>query len=104
MTCNLNSTKCDCPFAFTEASEYVQNLGCLPTPMDIVSMRVHNGKTWACHDEPSKPCMGGINFLRKNELPHKVIDHTLVTEDDPWNQYIDDHKAYELAKDMMCNG
>lgn len=104
MACDLNSDKCSCPFAFTESSERVQNYGCLPTPMDIVSMRVHHGKTWACHDEPTKPCLGGIKFLREKGLPHRVIDHDLVTERNDWGQYIDDDKAHELAQELNRRG
>ena len=68
MSCN---TKIDsaCPFSFTEQSEYVQNLGCLPTPYEIRNMRVVHGKTWACHENPSKPCTGAINWLKSNDLP-----------------------------------
>lgn len=69
-----------CPFSFTEESEMIQNYGCLPTPQDIVRMRVEFGKTWACHAEPSKPCAGGIDFLRKKGYDYKVIDKVLVTE------------------------
>lgn len=85
MSCLHGSDLCTCPFAFTEASEQVQNFGCLPTVHEIVSMRVNHGKTWACHDEPTKPCVGAIRFLQEEGLPHKVIDKALVTENDDWS-------------------
>ena len=78
-----------CPFAFTEESEMVQNYGCLPTFVDIVNMRVNRGKTWACHMDPHKPCVGAIQHLKENDLPHKVIDKELVTDGCDWSQYID---------------
>lgn len=75
--------KC-CPFAFTDASEYVQNLGCLPSPGDIVDMRVNSGKTWSCHENTKKPCLGALTHLKDQGLPYKVIDTKLVTERDDW--------------------
>lgn len=69
-----------CPFAFTEESEEIQNYGCLPTPMEIVRMRVEFGKTWACHKETTKPCSGSIDYLMSKGLPYKMIDKQLVTE------------------------
>lgn len=87
MSCLHGSESCTCPFAFAEASDQVQNFGCLPTPQDIVRMRINHGKTWACHDEPTKPCIGAIRFLKENNLPHKVIDIELVTEKHDWSKY-----------------
>ncbi|MFW6855315.1 hypothetical protein ACODYM_28910 [Burkholderia gladioli] len=89
MTCQHGSEDCTCPFAFTGASEEVQNLGCLPTPFEIVTMRVEHGKTWACHDEPTKPCVGAIRHLRDRGLPYKVVDPILLTESSDWGIYAD---------------
>jgi hypothetical protein len=87
MTCHHRADSC-CPFAPTEQSDIAQNYGCLPTQQDIIVMRVHHGKTWACHDEPGKPCTGAIRRLRELGLPHKVVDPVLVTEQSPWNLYV----------------
>lgn len=73
-----------CPFAITAESDRAQNYGCLPTPGEIIAMRVDHGKTWACHAEPTKPCAGGIRALKALGLPHKVIDPVLATEETGW--------------------
>lgn len=86
MACNHKSDSA-CPFALTDQSEYVQNLGCLPGPWEIITMRVKHGKTWACHEDPSKPCVGAIQHLKREGHPHKVIDPVLVTESSAWHQF-----------------
>lgn len=87
MACNLDSAQCCCPFAFTEASGQVQSSGCLPSPFEIVNMWIKHGKTWACHDEPTTPCLGAINYLKEKGLPYKVIDTKLITESVDWSIY-----------------
>lgn len=77
-----------CPFAFSEESEIVQNYGCLPSPIQIVNMRVKHGKTWACHTEPTKPCLGALKHLKNEGLPHKVVDLNLITEQSDWHLYV----------------
>lgn len=70
-----------CPFAFTEESEQIQNYGCLPTPREIVRMKVEFGKTWSCHKDPKKPCAGAIEHLKEKGLNYKMDDKELVTEE-----------------------
>jgi len=105
-TCLECSTIGGCPFSFTGESDYIQNLGCLPTPYDIVTMRVDYGKTWSCHSNPRKPCLGALNYLRDLELPYKIIDKKLITEKDRWD-YISKPKSkvleYLSTRKFMLN-
>lgn len=93
MSCIDHVDSC-CPFAFTDKSEYVQGLGCLPTPFEIRNMRVFHNKTWACHSDPSTPCVGAIRWLKKNGLPYTVVDQELLTEQSNWHLYTNDATNY----------
>lgn len=87
--CTECSTIGGCPFSFTDESEQIQNYGCLPTPYDILTMRVDYGKTWACHSNPQKPCLGALKFLKDKGLPFKVVDAELLTEESNWHHFIE---------------
>ena len=78
--CHSDCKNTTCPFAFTEASEVVQNFGCLPSPIDILAMRVAHGKTWACHSDPTKPCAGGLHYLKLIDQDARIINTPLITE------------------------
>lgn len=58
-----------CPFNFnSESSEYAQNLGCLPTPHEIIEHHKATGKNWACHIT-NKLCRGMCDYQdRKDEI------------------------------------
>lgn len=76
-----------CPFAYTNESEEAQNYGCLPAPIDIMGMRIFHDKTWACHSDETKPCLGAINQLKKDGFHFKVVDKELLTLNDDWPKY-----------------
>lgn len=96
--CSNCSTEGYCPFALNEHSEEAQDYGCLPTRMEIISMRQIYGKTWACHDNPKKPCLGALEIQKNNGLDYKVIDSKLLTLDDPWHLYCEER--YEPDKPL----
>lgn len=79
--------ECSCPFAFTDESEQIQNYGCLPEPMEIVNMRIHHGKTWACHSDTENPCIGAIKYLHSKGMPYKIIDKDLISEKSNWQEF-----------------
>lgn len=97
----VQCSKGGCPFAFTDESEQIQNFGCLPTPLEIVTMRVQHGKTWACHSNPDKPCLGAINYLKEYRFPHAVIDPKLITENDDWSPYIDPASVERVRQSLQ---
>jgi hypothetical protein len=98
--CSAKCHKTSCPFAYTDESEQIQNYGCLPTPLEIINMRVTHNRTWACHSDTTKPCIGAIRRLKELRLPHSVT-LPLVTEDDDWKFEINDGLANIVhARDM----
>lgn len=54
-----------CPFAFTDESEYVQELGCLPSPWDIIKMKRKSDHNWACHSNEKVICSGFVEFVKE---------------------------------------
>lgn len=76
-----------CPFAFNDLSEQAQNYGCLPTPYQIIQMRQEHGKTWACHSDTTKPCLGAIKYMKEKGMEYKVIDNNLVDETSEWGLF-----------------
>lgn len=85
--CITNCHKTSCPFAYTDESEQIQNYGCLPTPIEILYMSIKENKTWACHSDNSKPCVGALKRIKELGYIHKVV-LPLVTESDGWNREI----------------
>lgn len=47
-----------CPFAHTDESEYLLNLGCLPEQSWIIDMHVQSGHLWSCHQVDDVKCKG----------------------------------------------
>jgi len=84
-TCEECCTTGACPFAYNEYSEMVVNYGCLPCIGEIINMRVNHNKTWACHSNPTKPCLGALRYMKEHNIECTVVDPVLVTENDPWH-------------------
>lgn len=48
-----------CPFNyFSEESNYAQDMGCLPSPKDILEIKDTTGNNWACHSNNKRVCAG----------------------------------------------
>lgn len=80
----LSCSTTECPFAYTDLSEEIQNYGCLPTPQEIVNMASHK-KIWACHTVPTKPCLGAARQLKTLGINAKGYE--LLTELSEWDRY-----------------
>jgi len=50
-------------------------------------MRQVHGRTWACHSNPSKPCLGALKYQEEEGLECQVIDSRLLTENHHWGQF-----------------
>lgn len=64
MTCKA------CPFAFTEESEQVQMIGCLPSPYELTSLQRDQGKNWCCHEDEARPCAGQVVYCHEEGIPY----------------------------------
>lgn len=84
-------SKDGCPFACTENSEVLQNHNCLLTPKEIIEMKLFHGKFWACHSDPTKPCLGAINRFMAAGLVPKIKPEDLITINDvEWRKTLSD--------------
>lgn len=50
-----------CPFSMTEEADRMNNSGCLPSPGEIIQMKVDTGNNWACHSNCNRVCQGLVN-------------------------------------------
>jgi hypothetical protein len=75
---------CDaCPFAYTDYSEGIQNLGCLPEPHELLTLKRDQNINWACHEDESKPCVGFVIRAHELGLDYKQGPMTNLSE---WNE------------------
>ena len=47
-----------CPFSGSEQGEEGINLGCLPSPYEILQLKREQNSNWMCHHNESKSCAG----------------------------------------------
>jgi hypothetical protein len=71
-----------CPINIhTEYGEKISNYGCLPCYADVIKWYKETKKVWACHENPTKPCVGFLKLAK--EKGEKVIvnkNTVLITE------------------------
>lgn len=61
-----------CPFNYgNPTSEVAQNLGCLPTPWEIMDIKRNSNKNWSCHEDETKLCPGFIERAKELKLNYK---------------------------------
>lgn len=66
MTCKT------CPFAWwSEESTKVQNLGCLPTPAEIIEIKKETNKNWSCHGDETQICGGFVEACKELNIDYK---------------------------------
>lgn len=55
-----------CPINIhTPEGEQISNYGCLPCYADAIKWYKETGKVWACHEQPTKPCIGFLKLAKK---------------------------------------
>lgn len=60
---------CDtCPFSLSQAACEAQNLGCLPTPQEIMRIHRDQGRNWACHGDERRICAGLVAACREQGI------------------------------------
>jgi hypothetical protein len=72
-----------CPFNYwSDEAAYVSNLGCLPSPKEIIGYKTMLDRNWQCHCDFSKPCVGYIQAAQKRGLDYKTGKPATL---DDWN-------------------
>lgn len=69
-----------CPFNCTDEADYLVNIGCLPCGYEIIKMKQQGNGNWACHEDPSKICVGLCHVAKENELDLTVGRLVPITE------------------------
>ena len=81
---NYHNHEClSCPFNLTEESEMAYNLGCLPTPQDLLTIKRDSDDNWECHEGTGKICAGFVAACRDTGLDYrsgKLVDSALYLQ------------------------
>jgi hypothetical protein len=81
--CKNKLRHCDgCPVEIhTEKGEEISNYGCLPCYADALKWYNETGKVWACHEEPTKPCIGFLKRAKHYKVKVSVNRNTVLITD-----------------------
>lgn len=69
---------------------------CLPTAMELVTLRKDYGVTWACHSDFKKPCKGVITLLADKNLDNKIVNDKLFNLEDWNNKGFDEFDEFQV--------
>ena len=61
MNNNCNKECHGCPFEYSDYSETIQNYGCLPTPLEILSMKIVHNKLVEAELDHSESKLNRVN-------------------------------------------
>lgn len=68
-----------CPYSSNEETEIIHNYGCLPTPKDIMELKVTTGHNWSCHNDETKVCSGFATDLKQKHPDLSVKNGGLIS-------------------------
>mgnify|MGYP000875783840 FL=1 len=54
-----------------DISENIQNLGCLPTPYELIDFKREEDWNWECHEGTGKICAGFVAVCKDKNLDYK---------------------------------
>jgi hypothetical protein len=67
MSCKDECTACPFNIGHPEC-DAAYNLGCLPTPHEVIELKKTTGNNWACHSKPDQVCAGMVRWAKSQDL------------------------------------
>lgn len=71
-----------CPFNIGHRDcDEAYNLGCLPSPHEILELKRTTGNNWACHSDPTRICAGLVKHSKSENLNLDFKTGKLIVEE-----------------------